>query len=90
MGAQGFNVAEKNAGYASAAGAFTPGLAAALLATDAYIGEFVSKLKTEGKLNNTYIIVTAKHGQSPIDESLVGASTPWQPFARTGCGSQRT
>jgi len=56
-------------GYLDAAG--TPG--AALLGefqfVDASIGEFVSELKKRGLLNSTLIVITAKHGQSPIDPS---------------------
>ena len=34
---------------------------------DASIGEMVSELKTQGLYDSTLIIITAKHGQSPID-----------------------
>ena len=34
---------------------------------DAAIGQMVDALKHEGLLDSTTIIVTAKHGQSPID-----------------------
>jgi arylsulfatase A-like enzyme len=34
---------------------------------DAAIGQMVSALKTRGLLESTAIIITAKHGQSPID-----------------------
>jgi hypothetical protein len=54
-------------GYLDAVG--TPG--AALLNefqyVDASIGKFVSELKKEGLFNSTLIVITAKHGQSPID-----------------------
>ncbi|MBV9572829.1 MAG: alkaline phosphatase family protein [Acidobacteriales bacterium] len=54
-------------GYLDAAG--TPG--AALLSefqfVDASISEFVSELKKQGLYDSTLIVLTAKHGQSPID-----------------------
>ncbi len=54
-------------GYLDAAG--TPG--AALLDefkfVDASIGAFVSELKARGLYDSTLIVITAKHGQSPID-----------------------
>jgi hypothetical protein len=56
-------------GYLDAAG--TPG--AALLDefnfVDASIGAFVSELKKQGLYDSTLIVITAKHGQSPIDPS---------------------
>ena len=36
---------------------------------DASIGAFVSELKKEGLFESTLIVITAKHGQSPIDPS---------------------
>jgi len=54
-------------GYLDAAG--TPG--AALLDefkfVDASIGAFVNDLKAKGLYSSTLIVITAKHGQSPID-----------------------
>jgi hypothetical protein len=56
-------------GYLDAAG--TPG--AALLGefqfVDAAIGQFVSELKAQNLYDSTLIVITAKHGQSPIDPS---------------------
>jgi type I phosphodiesterase/nucleotide pyrophosphatase len=56
-----------NGGYLDAAG--TPG--AALLDefkfVDASIAVFVSELKKQGLWDSTLIVITAKHGQSPID-----------------------
>jgi type I phosphodiesterase/nucleotide pyrophosphatase len=37
--------------------------------TDAAIGKWVAELKKEGLYESTLIIITAKHGQSPIDSS---------------------
>src|SRR5262245_14538216 len=52
------------------------GTASALLTdeiefVDAGIGEMVAELKNQRLLNSTLIIVTAKHGQSPIDPNQV-------------------
>lgn len=75
MNFQAVSVAQKSAkttgGYADAAG--TPGaeLADALLHTDASIGKMVDELRARDLLESTLIIVTAKHGQSPIDRSVV-------------------
>jgi len=44
-----------------------PILAHAIAHTDASIGRMVAELKAKGLLNDTLIIVSAKHGQSPID-----------------------
>jgi hypothetical protein len=46
---------------------------------DASIGEIVSALKDAGLYDNTLIIVTAKHGESPIDPTMYvanGSNTP--------------
>jgi Type I phosphodiesterase / nucleotide pyrophosphatase len=75
MNFQAVSVAQKNAtadgGYQDAAG--TPGaqLADALEHTDASIARIHAELAAHGLLASTLIIVTAKHGQSPIDRSLV-------------------
>jgi len=39
------------------------------VAADASIGAFVNELKKQGLYDSTLIIITAKHGQSPIDPS---------------------
>ena len=76
-------------GYLDAQG--TPG--AALLSefqfVDASIGAFVSELKKQGLLNSTLIVITAKHGQSPIDPSryvsqLISATSPVTLLSNAG------
>ena len=75
MNFQAVSVAQKSAlstgGYADAAG--TPGadLAEALRHTDASIAKMVDGLRDRDLLDSTLIVVTAKHGQSPIDVSTV-------------------
>ena len=54
-------------GYADAAGTPTASLLSDIVFTDDSIGEMVQNLKNRGLLNSTLIIITAKHGQSPID-----------------------
>jgi hypothetical protein len=54
-------------GYTDAAGTFSAPLADAIGSVDASIGRMVFALREQGLLESTTIIVTAKHGQSPID-----------------------
>jgi arylsulfatase A-like enzyme len=54
-------------GYTDAAGTPTPAMLSAITFVDASIGNMVTALKTQGLLDSTLIIITAKHGQSPID-----------------------
>ena len=54
-------------GYTDAAGTATPALTSEIVFVDASIGQMVTALKNQGLLNSTTIIITAKHGQSPID-----------------------
>jgi hypothetical protein len=54
-------------GYKNAAGAPTTELLSEIQFVDKSIGEMVSELKDRGLYESTLIIITAKHGQSPID-----------------------
>jgi hypothetical protein len=54
-------------GYEDAQGTPRPKMLAEIQFVDAAIGQMVDALKHEGLLDSTTIIVTAKHGQSPID-----------------------
>jgi len=54
-------------GYEDAAGTPRPKMLAEIQFVDAAIGQMVAALKHEGLFESTAIIVTAKHGQSPID-----------------------
>lgn len=56
-------------GYEPGTLAFTPQMTGAVESVDAAVGSMVSELRRQGVLNSTTIIVTAKHGQSPIDPS---------------------
>ncbi len=54
-------------GYLDAAGTPSPSLLDEIEFVDASIGKMVTELKNQGLFNSTLIIITAKHGQSPID-----------------------
>jgi hypothetical protein len=74
MNFQALSVAQKSSkadgGYADAAGTPNAQVADALSHTDASIGKMVQALDAQNLLASTLIIVTAKHGQSPIDKKL--------------------
>lgn len=57
-------------GYLDAAGTPTAALLSEFQFVDASIAAFVSELKKQGLYEKTLIVITAKHGQSPIDPSL--------------------
>jgi len=54
-------------GYSDAAGTPTPIMSAQIAFVDSSIGKMVRSLREQDLLDSTIIIVTAKHGQSPID-----------------------
>ena len=54
-------------GYTDAAGTPQPALLSEIEFVDASIGEMVTALKNSGNFENTMIVITSKHGQSPID-----------------------
>jgi hypothetical protein len=56
-------------GYKDAAGTPSDLLAHALAHTDASIGRMVDALEARHLLQSTLIVVSAKHGQSPVDRS---------------------
>ncbi len=56
-------------GYLDAAGTPSAALLDEFKFVDASIGAFVSELKARGLYDSTLIVITAKHGQSPIDPS---------------------
>ena len=57
-------------GYLDAAGTPSAALLDEFKFVDASIAAFVSELKRQGFYDSTLIVITAKHGQSPIDPSL--------------------
>ena len=54
-------------GYMDAAGTPSVALLNEFQFVDASIGAFVNELKAQGLYNSTLIVITSKHGQSPID-----------------------
>ncbi len=58
-----------NGGYLDAAGTPSELLAQEIEFVDASIGEMTEELKDTGELGSTLIVITAKHGQGPIDPS---------------------
>ena len=62
-------------GYTSATGAATATVTSALNYVDASLGSMVTELTNKGLYNSTLIIVTAKHGQSPVDETILSVES---------------
>ncbi len=54
-------------GYVDALGTPSSELLGEIQFVDSSIGQFVSELKEKGLYDSTLVIITAKHGQSPID-----------------------
>jgi hypothetical protein len=57
-------------GYMDAAGTPSDSLLTEIEFVDEAIGQMVSNLESRGLIHSTLIVVTAKHGQSPIDPNL--------------------
>jgi hypothetical protein len=88
-------------GYQNAAALPSAELLKEIEFVDNSIGDIVHALKAAGLYNNTLIIVTAKHGESPIDPTryvadgsntpatLLGPVIPWSesPLNPTGIGA---
>ncbi|KGI77543.1 alkaline phosphatase family protein [Oleiagrimonas soli] len=68
---QSVNVAQKLAGYQNAEGMPSPSLDAALSHVDSLIGELQDTLKQRHLASSTLVIVTAKHGNGPIDPAQI-------------------
>src|SRR3984885_10063355 len=76
-------------GYLDAAGTPTEPLLSEFKFVDASIGAFVSGLKARGLYDTTMIVITAKHGQSPIDPSryvsqLINGTSPVTLLSNAG------
>ncbi len=65
-------------GYLDSAATPSPSLLSEFQFVDDSIGEMVNKIKDRGLNESTLIIITAKHGQSPIDPTL------YNPILNTG------
>jgi Type I phosphodiesterase / nucleotide pyrophosphatase len=76
-------------GYLDAAGTPSTALLGDIKFVDASIGRFVDELKDKGLYDSTLIIITAKHGQSPIDpnryvSNLIKNSSPATLLSNAG------
>jgi Type I phosphodiesterase / nucleotide pyrophosphatase len=76
-------------GYLDAAGTPSEALLGDIKFVDASIGEFVDELKDKGLYETTLIVITAKHGQSPIDPNryvsqLINGSSPATLLSNAG------
>jgi hypothetical protein len=60
-------------GYMDAAGTPTASLLSEIEFVDDTIGQMVNKIKDRGLYEQTLIVITAKHGQSPIDPNRYNA-----------------
>lgn len=67
MNFQAVSVGQKLKGYADANGTPSADLQDALTHTDASLGKMVAALKNAKLLESTLIVISAKHGQSPMD-----------------------
>ncbi len=67
VGQKLIEVSGPTGGYQDAIGTPTSSLLEEIQFVDLSIGEMVSHLKAGDRLDSTLIIITAKHGQSPID-----------------------
>jgi len=56
-------------GYLDSIGTPSPELLKEIQFTDIAIGEWIAELKKNGLYDSTLIIITAKHGQSPVDSA---------------------
>jgi hypothetical protein len=79
----------RKGGYFSAAGAPTDPLLAEIKFVDASIGQFVRELESRGLYDSTLIVITAKHGQSPIDPNryvsqLINGTSPVTLLSQRG------
>jgi len=76
MNFQAVSVAQKliensvKGGYLDAAGTPSEAVVKNIQFADDSIGEMVSELKHRGLIDSTLVIITAKHGQTPIDPNL--------------------
>jgi hypothetical protein len=66
-------------GYQNAAALPNPELVSEVAYVDTSIGQLVSALKHAGIYDETLIIITAKHGMSPIDPNLLVTGPPTTP-----------
>jgi hypothetical protein len=91
MNFQAPNIGQKFSGYTDAAGTtprgtailgpgagHAPGLAQALDFVDQSVGRMLDELDAQGLTDDTMVIVTAKHGNSPVDSGTLHTVDPAQ------------
>jgi len=66
-------------GYLDSLGTPSPALLSEIEFVDASIAEMVSGLRAQGLLDSTLIVITAKHGQSPVDSARYTGITTTGP-----------
>jgi Type I phosphodiesterase / nucleotide pyrophosphatase len=66
-------------GYVDSVGTPTPSLLSEIEFADASIGKMVAALKSNGIYDSTLIIISAKHGQSPVDSARYTGITAGGP-----------
>jgi Type I phosphodiesterase / nucleotide pyrophosphatase len=66
---QDFTTAQKTCGYTDASGTMTAPMVQALTHVDESLGKLMDALKSQGLASSTLVIVTAKHGDSPMEVS---------------------
>jgi len=71
-----------NGGYMDSTGTPTPSLLSEIKFVDGALGATVAALKQNGIYKSTLIVITAKHGQSPIDSAryLGISNSPGDPI----------
>ena len=86
MNFQAVSVGEKlgGSGYTDVLGTPSQGLAGELDFVDQSLGQIVSELKKTGHYDSTLIIISAKHGQSPIDVQKLQPISGGQPATLIG------
>ena len=87
---QAVSVGQKRGGYLDRAGRPTPALALALRDCDALIADLVDALRARHLLDATLVVVTAKHGNSPVDPTRLRhvARADLQQVVRQAAGDQ--
>lgn len=84
MNFQAVSVGEKlPVGGYQADGSPTPALASTITHTDASIGKMIDALRDRGLWNQTLMIISAKHGQSPISRSKLAMEGAAQAAIQT-------
>jgi len=76
MNYQAVNIGEKVGGYVDAAGTPSASLETAIQFVDGSIGGLLAELDAQGLTSSTLVIVTAKHGDTPVDLSSRRAIDP--------------